>query len=123
MNPKQKQARVKKFRFLFDTAFARPSVFTKLHKKANLKHVRFDFNFARQAEDKDIYTLATREKRIVITHDRDFLDLAKKGNAGVFIVSSYQTNARLDTLIASFIVGKNPDDFVGKAVKIAEKKS
>jgi len=103
---------------LLDTAFAQPSVFKKLKTKANIKHVRHDYNLSRQTEDKDIYIIATKEKRIIITQDDGFRKQTHRKGAGVFIIPSYLTNDEIDLIVIAFISGKNPDNFLGKATKI-----
>jgi len=103
---------------LLDTAFAHPSVFKKIKTKANTKHVRHDYNLSRQTEDKDIYVIATKENRIIITQDDGFRKQIHRRGAGVFIIPSYLTNAEIDLVIVEYISGKNPDVFLGKAIKI-----
>lgn len=118
MNLKTKIKKRKKFKFLLDTAFAHPIVFKKLKSKSNLKHVRHDYNLSGQTDDKDIYNLAVQEGRFVITQDDGFRKHIKKNKLAVIIVPSYLTTDEMDTLISDFISGKNPDDFLGKAIKI-----
>lgn len=103
---------------MLDTAFARPSVFKKLNYKSNLKHVRHDFYLSRTANDETIYTLAIKEKRFVITQDRDFKKMVMKNKPGILIIPSYLTNDEIDRLLTTFIVDKDPDELWGKAIKI-----
>ena len=114
----KKSHKIRKFNFLLDTAFAHPSSFKKLKNKANIKHVRHDHNLSRQTEDKDIYVIATKENRIIITQDDGFRKQAKKKGAGIFIIPSYLTNDEIDLMLVEYIAGKNPDDFLGKTTKI-----
>lgn len=69
-------------------------------------------------EDKDIYQVATKEKRFVITIDEDFKRLVKPMQAGIIFINPYLSNDQIDNSIADFISSKNPDDFWGKAIKI-----
>lgn len=103
---------------MLDTAFAHPSVFKKIKTKANIKHVRHDYNLSRQTEDKDIYVIATKENRIIITQDDGFRKQTHRKGTGVFIIPSYLTNNEIDLVVVEFISGKNPDDFLGKAIRI-----
>lgn len=103
---------------MLDTAFAHPSVFKKLKTKANLKHVRHDYSLSRQAEDKDIYQLATKERRLVITIDNDFTRLVKSKQAGILLINPYLSNKEIDRTLSDFISGKNPDDCLGKTIKV-----
>ena len=86
--------------------------------KANIKHVRHDYNLSRETEDKDIYVIATQENRIIVTQDDGFRKQVYKKGAGVFIIPSYLTNDEIDKILVDFIFGKNPDDFWGKASKV-----
>lgn len=88
----------------------------------NLAHIRHTYNLSPTTEDKDIYQLATTEKRLVVTLDQDFRKLVKRGKAGIIFVSPYSSNEQIDRDLSEFIQNKNPDDFVGKAVKISEQK-
>lgn len=102
---------------LFDSAFAKPPTFKKLNQKANLAHVRHTFNLSPTTEDKDIYQLATQERRLIITIDDDFKNLVRPGKAGVIFISPYLSNSDIDKSIYKFIRDKNPDDFWGKITK------
>jgi len=88
-------------------------------KKAVLKHVRFDFNLPRQAEDEEIYNLAVREKMFVITMNyKHFKKLVRKNSPGVFSLDSGLSNEEIDIVICEFISLRNPKDYLGKTVKI-----
>ena len=116
---KQKSPKRKKFRFLLDSAFATSSTFPKLSKKSNLAHVVFDYHRSYQAEDKDIYELAIRENRFVITINfKDFRKLVKKDKPGIIGIESQLTNEEIDKKITLFIHDKDPKDYTGKAIKI-----
>ncbi len=108
----------KKFRFLLDSAFAKPQAFKRLCKKANTAHTRHTYNLSAQAEDEQIYTLATAEKRIIVTQDADFKKWFKKKGAGVFMLPSYLTTSEIDSLLSNFILGKDPKDYLGKITKL-----
>ncbi len=69
-------------------------------------------------EDEEIYNLATNENRIVVTQDNDFKRWVKPKGAGAFIISAHLSTEQMDELLVSFISGKNPEDFLGKAIKI-----
>ncbi|MBU4017137.1 hypothetical protein KKF69_06735, partial [Patescibacteria group bacterium] len=65
-----------------------------------------------------IYQLATQEKRIIITQDNDFKNWIKPNKAGVFIIPSYLSNQEIDDLLSNFISQKNPENFIGKIIKL-----
>lgn len=95
-----------------------PSVFTKLNKKTNLKHVRHDYSLSREAADDEIYKLATQENRIIITQDQGFDKQLKIKGTGILILPSHLTNAEMDTILLDFLSNKKPVDFIGKATKV-----
>lgn len=109
----------KKFRLLLDAAFAAPMIFQRLKKKANLAHVVHDLRLSRQASDEEIYELAVKENRLVVTINfKDFKKLVRRGKPGVIVIPPYLSNEDIDVKLSDFISGKDPEDFKGKAVKI-----
>jgi len=115
---KLKQKKFPKFRILLDSAFAKPQVFKKLCKKASVKHIRHNFNLAPETEDQEIYILASQKGMFVVTLDLGFKKLAKQNAAGVLILSSGISNEEIDNKLSTFVSGKNPQDYRGKATKI-----
>lgn len=116
---KSKPKKFPKFRLLLDTAFAKPSTFKKLSKKALVRHVRLDFSLPRQAEDSEIYNLATKEKMFVVTMNyKHFKKFVRKSLPGVFALDSELTNEQIDIILSDFISGKNPFDYYRKATKL-----
>jgi len=88
-------------------------------KKAEIKHVRHDFNLPSQTEDEDIYNLAAKNKMFVITMNyKHFKKLVRKNSPGVFALNSGLSNDEIDNELSDFIKGKNPKDYYGKAIKI-----
>lgn len=118
MHP-QKNKKVRKFRFLLDSAFAKASKFLRLNKKAKLIHSVLDLGMSPTTEDKDIYQKAIENNCLVLTINfDDFKKFVRVGKAGVIGIPSQQTNDEIDKLVSDFISDKNPDDFIGKAIKI-----
>ena len=104
---------------LLDSAFAGPRAFPKLRKKANIAHAVLDFGLSKKAEDKDIYQKAIEEKRLVLTINfKHFQKLVQKGKPGIIGIESQLTNRDIDALVSDFLTGKDPDDYIGKAMKI-----
>jgi predicted nuclease of predicted toxin-antitoxin system len=109
----------KKFRILLDAAFARPSKFSRLSKKANLAHVVHDFGLSLTAEDEEIYNLAVKENRFVLTINvKDFKKLVQPGKPGILGIESQLSNEEIDKVVTEFLSGKDPDNFMGKSIKI-----
>lgn len=116
---KTKASRKKKFRLLLDSAFAKPESFPKLKKKANLAHIIHNYGMSSQAEDKEIYQKAVSENRIVLTINfKDFRQLVKKGQPGILGIESQLANMEIDQIVSDFISDKNPEDLIGKAIRI-----
>lgn len=114
-SPKKKR----KFRILLDSAFAKPSSFPKLKKKANLAHAVHDLGLSVQAEDEEIYQKAVEQNRFVLTINfKDFRKFVKEGKPGILGIDSQLTNQEIDEKVANFISGKDPEDYKGKATKI-----
>lgn len=118
MQRNKSSRKLKKFRLLLDTAFTHPDNLPRLNKIANVKHVRHAYSLPRTVEDEHIYNVAMSEKRCVITQDDGFRKQVKNKQVAVFIVPSYLTVEEMDIVLSDFFRGKNPDDFVGKAIKI-----
>lgn len=104
---------------LLDSAFAKPSTFRKLNKKAVVKHIRHDFDLSPQAEDEEIYNLAVKNKMfVVIMNYKHFKKLVRKNSPGVIVLDSGLSNEQIDIAILNFISDKNPLDFYGKTIKV-----
>lgn len=108
-----------KFRFLLDSAFASPSKFPKLSKKTKLIHPVHDLGLSAQTADEDIYQKAIENKCFVLTINfKDFRKFVRHGKPSVIGINSQLSNENIDKLVTDFISGKNPGDFLGKAIKI-----
>jgi len=44
--------------------------------------------------------------------------LVKKGKPGIIGIPPYLSNDQIDELLTKFVSGKNPEDFIGKAVRL-----
>lgn len=118
--PQNKNIKKKrKFRFLLDSAFAAHDKFPKLAKKAKLIHPVINLKLSAQTADEDIYQKAVENNCFVLTINfKDFRRFVKHGKQGVFGINSQLSNRNIDELVTEFISGKDPDDFIGKAIKI-----
>jgi len=109
----------RKFRFLLDSAFAAPGKFTKLSKKAKLIHPVIDLGLSPQTADEDIYQKALEQNCFVLTVNfKDFKKFLSRGMGGIVGINSQLSNSQIDEIVTKFISGKNPDDFLGRAIKI-----
>ena len=72
-----------------------------------------------QAEDQEIYARAVQENCFVLTINfKDFKKLVKAGKPGIFGIEAQLSNEEIDSLVTQFISGKDPKNYMGKAVKI-----
>lgn len=116
---KTKRLVKRKWRILLDAAFAQTRYFPKLLKVANLAHCVHECGLSPQAEDEEIYKTAVREDRFVLTINfKDFRKMAREGKPGVIGIESQLTNAEIDVSVSNYLRGKNPDDYLDKAIKI-----
>mgnify|MGYP001559620063 FL=1 len=102
-----------------DSAFAAPGKFTKLSKKAKLIHPVIDLGLSSQTSDKDIYQKALEQNCFVLTVNfKDFRKFLRSGKGGIIGINSQLSNSQIDEIVTKFISGKNPEDFIGKAIRI-----
>jgi len=112
----------RKFRILLDSAFAKPSSFPLLCKYTNLAHPIYDYGLSQQEEDKAIFQKAIEDNRIVLTVNfKHFKKFVRKDKPGVIGIESQLFNEQIDKLVSGFLKNKNPDDFIGNAIKIISK--
>lgn len=113
--------RHKKFRLVLDSAFAKTDAFPRLRKKANIAHAVHTLGLPYQAEDEEIYQKAIKQNRFVVTINfDDFRKLVQKDKAGVIGIPAHLSNERIDEILTNFLSDKNPDDYIGKAIRITE---
>ncbi|MFH0936888.1 MAG: DUF5615 family PIN-like protein [Candidatus Daviesbacteria bacterium] len=102
-----------------DSAFAKCEAFPRLKKKANLAHAVHECKLSPQAEDEEIYQKAVKENRFVLTINfKDFRKLVKPGKPGIIGIESQLSNNDIDKLVTNFLSNKNPQDFIGRSIKI-----
>lgn len=90
-----------------------------MKKKANIAHCVHDCGLSTQAEDKEIYQKAIEENRFVLTINfKDFKPLVQKGKPGIIGIQSQLFNSEIDEVVSNFLSDKDPDELLGKAVKI-----
>jgi hypothetical protein len=78
-------------------------------------HIRDDFNLAGLA-DPDVYRLAVREQRVLVTYnEKDFLPLVGTQNdVGVIGVSPHLTVEQIDTKLTALLVRSTPRSLAEK---------
>ena len=87
-----------KHKLLLDENLRPRTRFLRLNSRFDVKHIRDDFNLA-GLPDPDVYRLAVREQRILVTYnEKDFLPLVGTQNdGGVIGVSPNLTTEQIDT--------------------------
>lgn len=72
-----------------------------------------------QAEDQEIYERAVKEDCFVLTVNfKHFKKLVKPSKPGIFGIEAQLANEEIDKIVTEFISGKDPKNYLGKAVKI-----
>ncbi len=93
-----------------------------MKKKANVVHIQ-DYGYSRQIEDIDIYNEAVKQNRFVATINyKDFRKFVTNGKPGIIGVPSGLSNEQIDDLLVNFVSRNNPEDYIGKSVKLTDKK-
>ena len=89
--------------------------FPRLNSRFDVKHVRDDFNLA-GFPDPDVYRLAVREQRILVTlNEKDFLPLAGTQNdRGIIGVSPHLTIEQIDTKLTALLIKSTTKALAGK---------
>lgn len=55
---------------------------------------------------------------VVTMNYKHFRKLVRKNSPGIFSLDSGLSNEQIDTALCNFILGKNPLDYYGKAIKV-----
>ncbi len=94
----------------------------RVNSRHNVKHIKHDLNNA-GIKDKEVYEIAVRQKRIIITRNtRDFKKLAKLNkNAGVIGVGQRLTPDQLDTKLNSLLSRSSEKSLYGRYTPLGKK--
>jgi len=116
---KIRQKKKPKFKILLDSSFGFPRDFPKLSAKCNVAHPISTFRLSPQISDEDLYQLAIREDRFMLTINlKDFKKLVKPKRPGIICIESQLTSKQIDDSVAEFLSRKNPTDYFGKVLKV-----
>lgn len=110
----------RKYRLLLDEGLAPRERFKVLNSRHNLVHVKHNLRKA-GISDSEVWKIATREKRVVITYNiRDFERFPTLNkNAGVIGISNYLSVEQIDKKITSLLSKSKLQDLYGKVVRIS----
>jgi len=113
-----------KHKLLFDEGMPPRRWYTRLNEHFDVKHIAHDFNMA-GADDVDIYQLACKQKRIIVTINRDdFADLVgTREDAGAISVPDGHNAARVDSKLTSLLMRKTPNFFQGRLIALGGKEA
>lgn len=101
--------RFHRHKLLLDENFPLPSRPIRLNSHFDLKHVVKDFKKS-GAKDEEVFALAARQKRLLVTfNDKHFYKVAKGNkNTGIIGVSTNLSTEQIDKKLASLLVKSGP---------------
>lgn len=107
--------RLYKHKLLLDANMSGRSRFPRLNGLFDVKHIRDDLN-KEGLPDPEVYGLAVRLKRIIVTFNwKDFREMATRNhNTGVIGVSPNLTTNQIDAKLTSLLVHSNSKALLGK---------
>lgn len=108
-----------KFKFVFDENMPPRTRFPRLNSRYDVKHIRDDFH-KDGIPDAEVYDLAVKTKRIIITFNGDdFRMMASKSTeTGILYVSDNLLNEQIDTKLTAFLTRSKPKSLLGKFISI-----
>lgn len=104
-----------KHKLLLDEGLYPRKLLSRTNNRYNIRHIKHDLNKG-GIEDKQIYEIAIKQNRIVVTYNvRDFRKLATQNkSAGVIGVTQGFTPEQLDTRLNSLLSKSSENSFYGK---------
>ena len=104
-----------KHKILLDEHLLNRREYPLLNEQFDVKHIAMDLGLA-GLEDSQIYDLAVRTGRIIITRNgKHFRPLAgTRDDAGIIAVSGETPAAKIDTALTALLKREGPNYFVGK---------
>lgn len=113
-----------KFKLLLDEGLFPREVLHRTNNRHNIKHVKHDLNKG-GISDKEVYEIAKKEKRIIITYNiNDFKKLAKLDkNTGIIGVTQTLTPEQLDTKLNSLLSKSSQKSLIGKYTPLTKEQT
>ena len=104
-----------KYKLLLDEGFPPRPNFPRLNSRFDVRHVSVDLNHS-GLKDRDVYLLAVKLKRIVVTfNDKDFKDYASSDTgSGVIGISANLSSEQIDKKLTALLVGTKKSKILGK---------
>ena len=112
-----------KHKLLLDEGIFRRQSLPRTNSRYNLKHIKNDFNKG-GITDKEVYAIARKEKRIIITYNiEDFRKLAKQSkDTGIIGITQRLTPEQLHTKLNSLLSRSSENTFYGKYTSLSNNK-
>lgn len=113
-----------KHKLLLDEGFFPRKSLKRINGRYNIKHIKHDLNKG-GIKDEEIYQIARRQKRIIITYNIvDFRKLAKQSkDTGIIGVTQTITPEQLDTKLNSLLSKSSEKTFYGKYTSLDSRKN
>lgn len=111
-----------KHKLLLDEGISPRKSFRRLNNRYSIKHIKHDLH-KEGSKDKDVYEIACKQKRIIITYNiGDFRKLAVQNkHSGVIGVTQGLTPEQLDTQLNSLLSKSSENSLYGKYTPLALK--
>ncbi len=111
-----------KHKFLLDEGLYPRNVLHRTNNRHNIRHIKHDFNKG-GIKDEEIYEIARKQKRIIITYNiDDFKKLAKKSkDTGVIGITQGLTPEELDKKLNSLLSKSSERSFYGKYTSLSRR--
>lgn len=113
-----------KHKLLFDEGMPPRRWYPRLNEHFDVKHIAHDYNMA-GADDADIYDLACKQQRIIVTINRDdFAALVgTREDAGAISVPDGHNVARADGKLTSLLMRHGSKHFRGRLIALGGKEA
>lgn len=108
-----------KHKLLFDENMPPRSKYQRLNNHFDVKHIRDDLHRA-GATDTDVYKLACKQGRIIVTINRDDFTklIGTHDDMGVIALSDGKSAARVDAKLTALLIKHGSSYFKGKVINL-----
>lgn len=112
-----------KYKLLLDEGLSPKKSYPRTNSRYDLKHIKHDFHKG-GVSDKEVYYLAVKEKRLIVTHNiDDFRILARKNkNTGVIGIVQGIAPEELDKKLNSLLIKSSERSLFGRYTPLSRNK-
>ena len=109
-----------RYKLLLDEGFPLKTFFPRLHDRYDLKHIADDFKKS-GLKDRDVYKVALKEKRLVITFNyKDFKIFGTiSKSSGIIGISNNLSFEQIDKKVTALLMKKKPGELYGSSIFIS----